>query len=157
MRLTGEQGLIHNVLITATSPLSLTRWSMLEKPTHLFISCVIVPLLKEEETWNHGNTASLFSSREQREQGESQRDIQAWFRNQTSRRQIATQPPAHSCYHITVTLSVLSLPAEISVPRSPVPPCPHRLTGSGSSNPGRASLKQHVAQSEFKKTISNAW
>lgn len=59
--------------ITAT-PLSLTRWSMLEKPTHLAhqlcLESVIIPLLKEElETWHH-------PSREEKEQGETQREMQ---------------------------------------------------------------------------------
>lgn len=47
--------------------------------------------------------------------------------------------------------SVCALPAEIHAPRTPMPLCPHRLTGRSLSQPGRAPFKQHVAHLDSRK------
>lgn len=117
------------------------------RKTHTFIhqlclESVIVPLLKEElETWHR-------SSREEREQGETQREIQTWFGNQTSRRQISTQPPAHSCYHITSQWLCLCFTCWNH--------CPHDPNASLSTQAHREQLVT-ARQSSIEAACSPVW
>lgn len=112
----------------------------------LCLESLIVPLLKEElETWHH-------SSREEREQGETQRDILIWKSDIKEINciavYIADTSPQLLSHHGD---SVCALPAEIHAPRTPMPLCPHRLTGRSLSQPGRAPFKQHVAHLDSRK------